>query len=182
MIIENTNLPEVKVIVPEIFSDERGYFLETYQKNKFIKNKIPHQFHQDNEVKSKKHTIRGLHYQLKNPQGKLVRAILGEILDVAVDIRSGSPNFGKFVSIILTEKNKKMLYIPEGFAHGYGVLSEESIVVYKCTNVYNVKDERGIVWNDPHININWGIDNPILSSKDIKLPKLSEQNILPELK
>lgn len=181
MIIEKTTLPEVKVIVPEVFSDERGYFLETYQKNKFIEAKIPHKFHQDNEVKSKKHTIRGLHYQLKNPQGKLVRAVLGEILDVAVDIRSGSPNFGKFVSMILTEKNKKMLFIPEGFAHGYGVLSEESIVVYKCTNVYNVKNEYGIVWNDPNININWGIENPILSYKDKTLPKLIEQKKLPKL-
>ena len=182
MIIESTILPEVKVIIPEVFSDERGYFLETYQKNKFIENKIPHHFYQDNEVKSKKHTIRGLHYQIKNPQGKLVRAVLGKILDVAVDIRLGSPNFGKSVSIILTEKNKKMLYIPEGFAHGYGVLSEESIVVYKCTKIYDMKNEHGIIWNDPNININWGIDNPLLSSKDKLLPKLSEQNILPKLK
>ncbi|MDC0630490.1 dTDP-4-dehydrorhamnose 3,5-epimerase [Candidatus Marinimicrobia bacterium] len=182
MIIESTILPEVKVIIPEVFSDERGYFLETYQKNKFIENKIPHHFYQDNEVKSKKHTIRGLHYQIKNPQGKIVRAVLGKILDVAVDIRLGSPNFGKAVSIILTEKNKKMLYIPEGFAHGYGVLSEESIVVYKCTNIYDMKNEQGIIWNDPNININWEIDNPLLSSKDKLLPKLSEQNILPKLK
>ena len=182
MIIESTILPEVKVIIPEVFSDERGYFLETYQKNKFIENKIPHHFYQDNEVKSKKHTIRGLHYQIKNPQGKIVRAVLGKILDVAVDIRLGSPNFGKAVSIILTEKNKKMLYIPEGFAHGYGVLSEESIVVYKCTNIYDMKNEHGIIWNDPNININWEIDNPLLSSKDKLLPKLSEQNILPKLK
>ena len=182
MIIESTILPEVKVITPEVFSDERGYFLEIYQKNKFIENKIPHHFYQDNEVKSKKHTIRGLHYQIKNPQGKIVRAVLGKILDVAVDIRLGSPNFGKAVSIILTEKNKKMLYIPEGFAHGYGVLSEESIVVYKCTRIYDMKNEHGIIWNDPSININWEIDNPLLSSKDKLLPKLSEQNILPKLK
>jgi dTDP-4-dehydrorhamnose 3,5-epimerase len=181
MIIENTSLREVKVITPKVFKDERGYFQETYHKNKFIKNNIPYQFYQDNEVKSKKNTIRGLHYQINNPQGKLVRAVLGEILDVAVDIRVGSPNFGKSVSVILTEKNKKMLYIPEGFAHGYGVLSEESIVIYKCTNVYNVNNEYGIVWNDPNINIDWKIQVPILSARDMNLPKLCEQNFLPEL-
>ena len=182
MIIESTILPEVKVIIPEVFSDERGYFLETYQKNKFIENKIPHHFYQDNEVKSKKHTIRGLHYQIKNPQGKIVRAVLGKILDVAVDIRLGSPNFGKSVSIILTEKNKKMLYIPEGFAHGYGVLSEESIVVYKCTNIYDMKNEHGIIWNDPDLNIDWNIEGIelVVSEKDSLLR--SFQEVITEIK
>lgn len=180
MKIISTSLPEVKIIIPKIFEDERGYFFESYQKNKFKEIGLPFYFPQDNQVYSKKNVIRGLHYQLIKPQGKLVRAIYGEILDVAVDVRKNSPNFGDHVSVRLSEKNKKMLYVPEGFAHGYSVLSDECIVSYKCTNVYNLKNEYGIIWNDPDINIIWSIDNPIISSKDIKLPYLNKQNNLPK--
>ena len=180
MKIISTSLPEVKIIIPKIFEDERGYFFESYQKNKFKEIGLPFYFPQDNQVYSKKNVIRGLHYQLIKPQGKLVRAIYGEILDVAVDVRKNSPNFGDHVSVRLSEKNKKMLYVPEGFAHGYSVLSDECIVSYKCTNVYNLKNEYGIIWNDPNINIIWRIDNPIISNKDLKLPYLNKQKNLPK--
>lgn len=180
MKILNTKLPEVKIIIPKIFNDERGYFFESYQENKFKEIGIPFSFPQDNQVFSRKSVIRGLHYQLIKPQGKLVRAIHGEILDVAVDIRKGSPNFGDYISVRLSEKNKKMLYVPEGFAHGYSVLSEECVVSYKCTNIYDLNYEYGIVWNDPNIDISWGIENPIISSKDLQLPNLNKQNKLPK--
>lgn len=175
-----TNLPEVKIIIPKIFNDERGHFFESYQEDKFKEIGIPFYFPQDNHVFSRKNVIRGLHYQLIKPQGKLVRAIHGEILDVAVDIRKGSPNFGDHISVRLSEKNKKMLYVPEGFAHGYSVLSEECIVSYKCTNVYNIKNEHGIIWNDSNLDITWEVDNPIISSKDLHLPDLNTQNKLPK--
>ena len=132
---------EVKVVIPDVHDDQRGYFFESYNSKSFETHLIPHLYLQDNEVKSKKSTLRGLHYQLNNPQGKLVRVVSGEILDVAVDIRLGSPNFGKHVIKKLSSQNKRMLYVPEGFAHGYIVLSEESIVIYKCTNVWIPNDE-----------------------------------------
>jgi len=179
MIVKDTTLPEVKILIPEIHNDERGYFLESFNSTEFQNKNIPINFLQDNEVKSKKNSIRGLHYQLKKPQGKLVRAVFGNILDVAVDIRKGSPNFGKYVIEELSEKNKKMLYVPEGFAHGYCVLSKESVVIYKCTNIWNPDDEQGILWNDITIGIKWGINKPILSTKDLVLPTLAEQQLLP---
>ena len=133
------------------------------------------------KLDQKKNVLRGLHYQLSEPQGKLVQVVFGSILDVALDIRVGSPTFGKYHSIILSSKNKKLFYIPEGFAHGYLVLSEFSIVQYKCTNVYNPKDEYGIKWNDPDLNINWGNESPLLSEKDNCLPLLKNQKYLPNL-
>ena len=176
----NTNIELVKIIEPEIHSDTRGYFFESFKSSLFRDNKIPNTFLQDNEVRSKRGVLRGLHYQLRNPQGKLVRVIYGSILDVAVDIRRGSPTFGHYVSVELTDKNKKILYVPPGFAHGYLVMSNDSIIVYKCTNEYNQRDEYGIRWDDGDINIKWQIQDPILSKRDEKLPLLKNQKLLPK--
>ena len=176
----NTNIELVKIIEPEIHSDTRGYFFESFKSNLFNNNKIPDTFLQDNEVRSKRSVLRGLHYQLRNPQGKLVRVIYGSILDVAVDIRCGSPTFGQYVSVKLTDKNKRILYVPPGFAHGYLVMSNDSIVIYKCTNEYNPGDEYGIRWDDSDINIKWQIQDPIISKRDENLPLLKNQKLLPK--
>ena len=170
----------MKIISPKIHSDNRGYFFESYKRDKFKINNLSVNFLQDNEVMSYKGVIRGLHYQLNNPQGKLVRCILGTIIDVAVDIRLGSPTFGKSEMIKLSEKNKKMLYVPEGFAHGYLVKSEKSIIVYKCTNVHDPSDEYGIKWNDKDINLNWNYPDPIISERDLNMPTLKNQKFLPK--
>ena len=180
MIIESTSLDGVKIISPKVFEDNRGYFFESYKMSLFQKNELDMEFVQDNEVKSTKGVLRGLHYQLNNPQGKLVRVVVGEIIDVAVDIRKGSPTFGMSEMVKLSADNKRMFYIPEGFAHGYLVTSEESIVFYKCTNFYDSNDEYGIIWNDNKIGLNWNYDSPIISKKDMELPTLKEQRLLPE--
>ena len=153
MLIEDTAIKEVKILNPKIHTDERGCFFESFKSSFYNNNGLPSTFVQDNEVWSEKGVLRGLHYQLDNPQGKLVRVVVGSILDVAVDIRLGSPTFGKFVMAELSSKNKKILYIPEGFAHGYLVTSDESVVLYKCTNFYNPNDEYGIKWDDNEIGI-----------------------------
>ena len=138
MIIKDTHLDGVRIIIPNRkIEDHRGYFFESFKSEFFEKNNLPTFFHQENQVRSKKNVIRGMHYQLKNPQGKLVRTIEGSIFDVAVDIRIGSPKFGQYVMVELSSNNNKMLYIPEGFAHGYLVKSDQSLVVYKCTNLYD---------------------------------------------
>ena len=180
MNFESTLIPDVKVIIPHVNYDNRGHFFESYRDDLFQKNHLPKNFVQENEVKSSKGVLRGLHYQLNKPQGKLVRVIFGEIIDVAVDIRIGSPTFGKSEMIELSDVNKKMLYIPEGFAHGYIVISEESVVFYKCTNFYDKNDEFGIKWNDSSLNLNWRCSKPIISNKDKALPLLNEQNNLPK--
>ena len=180
MIVKNTSLDGVKIITPTVFEDERGYFFESYKTPIFKNNELPINFVQDNEVKSTKGVLRGLHYQFNRPQGKLVRVISGSILDVAVDIRKGSPTFGQSEIVHLTAENNKMLYIPEGFAHGYLVTSSESIVVYKCTDVYDPNDQYGIIWNDETIGVDWTYDSPILSEKDLMLPALNDQQFLPE--
>ncbi len=180
MIVENTSLDGVKIITPTVFEDERGYFFESYKEPVFQKNDLPVNFVQDNEVKSTKGVLRGLHYQFNRPQGKLVRVISGSILDVAVDIRKGSPTFGQSEIVHLTAENNKMLYIPEGFAHGYLVTSSESIVTYKCTDIYDPNDQYGIIWNDETIGVDWMYDSPILSEKDLMLPALNDQQFLPE--
>ena len=180
MIVKNTSLDGVKIITPTVFEDERGYFFESYKAPIFKNNDLPINFVQDNEVKSTKGVLRGLHYQFNRPQGKLVRVISGSILDVAVDIRKGSPTFGQSEIVHLTAENNKMLYIPEGFAHGYLVTSSESIVVYKCTDVYDPNDQYGIIWNDETIGVDWTYDSPILSEKDLMLPALNDQQFLPE--
>lgn len=160
-------IPDVILITPKVFIDERGFFMETYQKGEFAKAGITGEFVQQNHSKSVKGVLRGLHYQ-KEPyaQAKLVRCIKGEIFDVAVDIRRESDTFGKYVSAMLSEENKSMLYIPRGFAHGFEVLSRKAEVVYNVDNIYSKNNESGIIWDDPHISIDWPIKNPVLSNKD----------------
>lgn len=179
MIVENTSLDGVKIITPRVFEDDRGYFFESYKTPVFEENELPTTFVQDNEAKSTKGVLRGLHYQLRHPQGKLVRVVSGSILDVAVDIRKGSPTFGLSEIVPLTVENRKMLYIPEGFAHGYLVTSDEAIVTYKCTDVYDPKDQFGIIWNDETLGLDWEDDSPLLSEKDLMLPTLNDQQFLP---
>lgn len=180
MKIEQTKIKDVKIIRPSIYNDFRGTFFETFKSTVFKSYELPDNFYQDNQVRSKKNVLRGLHYQLQNPQGKLVQVVFGSILDVAVDIREGSPTFGDYHLEELSSKNKKIFYVPEGFAHGYLVLSELSIVLYKCTNIYDPKDEYGIKWNDPDLSIKWGNKSPLLSEKDIGLPNLKDQKYLPK--
>jgi dTDP-4-dehydrorhamnose 3,5-epimerase len=172
MEIFQTALPEVIVFAPPVFSDSRGYFLETYQQRKYAEIGIPHPFVQDNQSHSTKHVLRGLHFQLKHPQGKLVRVTQGEVFDVAVDIRCNSPTFGKWHGEILSAENKKQMYIPENFAHGFCVLSDGAEFLYKCTDFYVPGDEAGLIWDDPQLAIDWPIDTPILSAKDAILPKV----------
>lgn len=172
MKIAPTGLSGVFVIIPEVHRDERGYLFESFNTNSFKSQNISMEFVQDNQVFSKKGVIRGLHYQLYFPQGKLVSVFQGEIYDVAVDIRVGSPTFGKYVGLNLSGENFKMLFIPKEFAHGYQVLSKTAKVQYKCTNVYHPEDEKGIVWNDNDIDVEWPINNPVLSEKDENLPTL----------
>ena len=180
MIIEEQSLEDVLLFSPEIFEDERGYFFETYRDSIFKENNLNIKFVQDNEVFSKnKNVIRGLHYQLNNPQGKLVHVITGAIIDVIVDIRRGSPDFGKSIMLNVNSSSHNMVYIPEGFAHGYLVLEKNTIIQYKCTNYYDSTSEFGIRWDDNDLNISWGIANPIISDKDKNLPTLKEQCNLP---
>lgn len=172
-----TSIKGVYVIETQVFGDERGYFMETYQKDIFDEAGIDVNFVQDNQSRSKKGVLRGLHFQYTQPQGKLVRVIKGEVFDVAVDLRSDSPTYGKWEGVILSEENKKQFYIPEGFAHGFVVLSDIAEFTYKCTDFYNPDDEGGILWNDPEIGINWpinDIDEIILSKKDEKWKTLAE--------
>ena len=166
----------VMLVVPKVFNDDRGFFLEGYKKSDFVANGIDVEFNQDNHSKSTKGVLRGLHYQAApKGQAKLVRCTRGEILDVAVDIRKNSPTFGKWVAEKLTEENKHMLFIPEGFAHGFVVLSDEAELLYKASNEFSKEHDRGVLWNDPDINIDWGIDfEPILSEKDKVQPRLKD--------
>ena len=168
------SLPGVVLIEPKVFEDDRGFFMETFHSGKYNEIGISGPFVQDNHSHSRKGTLRGLHYQLKNPQGKLVSAVKGEILDVAVDIRRGSPGFGRWTGNLLSGKNKRQLYIPEGFAHGFCVLSETADVIYKCTDLYTPGDEYGVFWADETIDIVWPMENPILSEKDLKNPTLAD--------
>lgn len=162
-----THIPGLIVIEPKVFKDQRGFFYETYYAARFEELGINKAFVQDNLSRSKKGTLRGLHYQLQQPQGKLVSVIRGKVLDVAVDIRKGSPTYGQSFAIELSDENHLQLYIPEGFAHGFYVMSEEVDFYYKCTDYYNPQSEHGILWNDADLGINWNIDvEPILSQKD----------------
>jgi len=162
--------PGVLVVEPEVFEDDRGFFIEMYHQAKFETAGIKDCFVQDNRSRSRRGTVRGLHYQIKKPQGKLVWAPSGEIYDVVVDIRKSSATFRKWFGIVLSEKNKIGLYIPPDFAHGYAVLSEEADFFYKCTDFYSPRYERCIRWNDPELAIEWPVDNPILSDKDAAAP------------
>ncbi|MFD2532484.1 dTDP-4-dehydrorhamnose 3,5-epimerase [Gracilimonas halophila] len=173
MKISETRIPAVKIIEPRVFEDDRGYFFEAYRKSVLAEAGIEDEFIQDNVSKSYRNAIRGLHYQIQNPQAKLVQCLRGSILDVAVDLRQDSPSFGNYVAIKLSDVSKRMLYIPKGFAHGFSVLSDEAIVAYKCSDYYNAERERGVRWDDPIIRINWDVSRPILSEKDRKLPLFS---------
>jgi len=177
-IFQNLDIAEVILIEPKVFEDGRGFFMETYKMPDFVASGIRGNFVQDNFSRSSRGVLRGLHYQ--NPpfeQGKLVRVVRGEIFDVAVDIRKGSPTYGRWVKTILSEENKNMLYIPEGFAHGFCVLSEITEVAYKSTNVYSARAETGIIYKDTDLNIDWPIEKPFLSEKDKKWPTLKEADV-----
>ncbi len=172
-----TDIDGMFIIEPTVFGDNRGYFLETYQYDEFKKAGIDVEFVQDNQSKSRRGVLRGLHFQTKKPQGKLVRVIKGEVFDVGVDLRKGSRTFGKWVGAVLSDANKRQLYIPKGFAHGFLVLSEEAEFVYKCTDFYDPQNEGGIIYNDKDIAIDWPISedmNILLSQKDNVLPSFKE--------
>ena len=169
MKISKTEITGLLIIEPDVFTDDRGYFFESYSKMRYNDLGIVEEFVQDNYSKSKKGTVRGLHYQVGDKaQGKLCQVIEGEVLDVAVDIRFGSPTFGKHFSIILNSEKKTQLWIPAGFAHGFSVLSDEAVFAYKCSNYYSKAQERSILYNDNHLNIDWKVKNPIVSEKDLK--------------
>ena len=173
-----TEIEGVYIIEPQVFGDQRGYFMETFKEKDFLDAGLNYRFVQDNQSKSRKGVLRGLHYQLHHPQAKLVRVISGEVFDVAVDLRKDSPTYGKWVGVVLSSENKKMFMIPRGFAHGFLVLSEEAEFVYKCDELYHPEDEGGIMWNDPEIGIVWPFDGePLLSEKDNKHPSLKESKI-----
>lgn len=175
MEIIKTELEGLLIIKPDVFEDERGYFFESYNREKFKNAGIDLNFVQDNESKSKKGVVRGLHLQAPPfEQGKLVRVMRGSVLDVAVDIRKNSPTFGKWASIRLSGNNKWMYWIPPGFAHGFATLEDETIFFYKCTNVYNKESERYFLWNDPDVNIEWGINDPVVSERDRMAPRFSD--------
>ncbi len=164
-----TDIPDVKIIEPAVFGDERGFFMETWQQKQFeeLVTGKPTPFVQDNHSKSSKGILRGLHFQTENTQGKLVRVISGEVFDVAVDIRESSPTFGQWVGVYLSAENKRQLWVPEGFAHGFYVTSDEAEFVYKCTDYYNPSAEVSIAWNDPKLAVDWPISTePNLSNKD----------------
>jgi len=169
-----TAIPEVLLVEPRVFGDDRGHFLETYHARRYGESHIPSEFVQDNLSHSRRGVLRGLHYQWGHPQGKLVMVVEGEIFDVAVDIRRGSPTFGQWVGATLSSRDYRQLYIPEGFAHGFCVTSDHATVCYKCTELYSPEEDRGICWNDPTLAISWPVTDPILSGKDRRLPTLAD--------
>lgn len=170
----DTALPDVVELRPKIFRDARGSFSETYHRAKFADLGIADTFVQDNQSQSTRGTLRGLHYQSRHPQAKLCRAVEGEALDVAVDIRLGSPNFGKWAAVVLSAKEQNQIYIPAGFAHGFLALTDCVQFLYKCSDFYDATDEHAILWNDPDLKIDWGIATPLVSEKDMKAPRLSD--------
>jgi len=169
-----TELAGVVVIEPRPFEDERGYFMETFHKQKFAAAGIDVEFVQDNHSRSRRGVLRGLHYQLAHPQGKLVRAVAGNIFDVAVDLRQSSTTFGRWYGCELSESNRRQIYIPPGFAHGFCVLGDAAEVVYKCTELYHPNDERTLLWNDRSLGIPWPVANPVVSPKDARGQKLAD--------
>lgn len=175
MNLRQTSLPGVLVLEPEVFRDERGFLVETFSTRRLSGSGIPEHFAQDNHSRSARGVVRGLHYQLDHPQGKLVHAARGRIFDVAVDIRRGSPTFAKWFGIELSDENLLSLWVPGGFAHGFCVLSDVADVIYKCTVPYEPADDRGIAWDDPLIGIEWPVKNAVLSPKDASFPTLSLQ-------
>lgn len=165
---------DLVMLEPRVFTDNRGHFLELFQAERYLEYGIPERFVQDNFSYSTKGVLRGLHYQLGRPQGKLVGVLQGLVFDVAVDIRTGSPTFGRYTGIVLSSENYRQVYIPEGFAHGFCVLSDSATVLYKCTDYYIPREERGIRWDDPFLNIPWPVPTPVLSEKDGTYPFLED--------
>ena len=175
-----TKIKDLYIIEPKVFGDDRGYFMETYSKMDFYEAGLNMEFVQDNESKSKKGVLRGMHFQTKNTQGKLVRVTQGAVYDVAVDLRKGSETYGKWEGILLTDENKKQFYVPEGFAHGFLVVSDEAVFNYKCTNFYSPEYDSGLLWNDKNVAIEWpldGIDEILLSEKDKVQKTLKELDV-----
>lgn len=175
MLVYTTKLKDCVIIEPKVFGDNRGFFLETFNEQRYLEEAgIALEFVQDNQSRSSKGVLRGLHFQYTKPQGKLIRVVRGAVLDVAVDIRIGSPTFGQWMSVELSEENKKQVWVPPGFAHGFMALSDITELEYKCTAYYDPKDEGSILWSDPDLNIPWPIAKPILSSKDADAPLLKD--------
>lgn len=177
--VTESPLPGVLILQPRVFTDDRGYFLETYNLERFREAGITAPFVQDNHSTSQRGVLRGLHYQEPRPQGKLVRCSRGSIFDVAVDIRVGSPHFGKWFGLELSADNKTMLWIPEGFAHGFCATSDEADVAYKCTTLWEPANDRSLIWNDPDVGIDWPVSEPRLSPKDAAAPRLRDAAVLP---
>jgi len=173
MKINTTSIEGLLILEPDVFRDERGFFLETFHEQKYEELGIESNFVQDNLSLSSRGILRGLHFQYRKPQAKLVQVLLGEVYDVAVDIRRGSPTFGKYFGIMLSQDNLYQMFIPEGFAHGYCVVSETALFAYKCSEFYSPAYEGGLLWSDPDIGIEWPISDPLLSQKDSRLPCLS---------
>lgn len=178
MKVTKCRIPGLIVIEPSVFGDGRGFFMETWQKRRYQETGLPGDFVQDNLSASQRGVLRGLHVQNPHSQGKLVSVIQGEVFDVAVDLRRGSPTFGQHEAVVLSGENKKQFYVPEGFAHGFCVLSETAVFAYKCTDYYSKPDEFGVLWNDPDLAIAWPIQDVVLSEKDAQLPRL--RDIAPE--
>jgi len=176
----NTEIPGLYIIQNNLMNDNRGSFLKTFSEELFSNLGLCANFKEQFYSTSKKNVIRGMHFQKKNSQGKFISVIKGSIYDVVIDLRKKSKTFGKHYSIVLSEKNCKSIYVPDGFAHGYLVTSKESVVIYKCTNVYNPDDEYGIKWNDKTIGLKWNYDSPIISKRDLNLPALKDQRFLPK--
>lgn len=177
MELEPTDIPEVLLVRPKVYGDERGYFLETWNERKFAAGGLSVKFVQDNHSRSGRNTLRGLHYQIRQPQGKLVRVVSGAVFDVAVDLRRSSPTFGQSVSMVLSEENHLMLWVPPGFAHGFLALSRHADFIYRCTELWAPEHERTIVWNDPDLGLAWPLSNgtkPLLSAKDAKGNRLRD--------
>lgn len=182
MDFEPLQIPDVVLIRPRVFGDERGFFLETWHEHRFAAAGLPMRFVQDNQSRSVRHTLRGLHYQLTQPQGKLVRVVAGEVFDVAVDLRRSSPTFGRWVGAMLSEQNKCALWVPAGFAHGFLVMSESADFVYKCTDFYAPQDERAIRWDDPELAIEWPLAagiSPKLSARDANASAFRDAEVYP---
>ena len=174
MKVIETKLPGVLIIEPKVFGDARGFFKETFQAERYQEAGIEYEFVQDNHSRSQKGVLRGLHFQISKPQGKLVSCSKGAVFDVAVDIDTESNTYGQYVGVELSEENNKQLWVPPGYAHGFCVLSETADFQYKCTDYYDPSDEGGLIWDDPDVAIDWPIDQPLLSDKDAKLPTLRE--------
>ncbi|HVZ86377.1 MAG TPA: dTDP-4-dehydrorhamnose 3,5-epimerase [Polyangia bacterium] len=179
MNIIETSLPGVLIIEPKVFGDDRGFFLETYQQARYASAGITEPFVQDNLSRSARGTLRGLHFQQPNPQGKLVQALRGAVFDVAVDLRRGSPTFGRWFGAELSEQNRRQMWIPGGFAHGFCVVSESADFAYKCTANYAPESGRAIAWDDPDLGIEWPITDPLLSAQDRSAPRLRDAPVLP---